>query len=109
MITDKPVYMKIGPLITAMLAQFDSSFEKYQDGKGGVIVALDKALYVCVESAVLWYKDLRTTLEADLKYQVNPYDLRVFNKFYKGEKMTVIFHADDLLGTCVLTVALEYQ
>ena len=30
MIDDKPVYMKIGPLITAIFAQLDSNFEKYK-------------------------------------------------------------------------------
>ena len=35
---------------------------------------VDKALYGCVESAVLWYKKLRSTLEAD-GYEVNLYDL----------------------------------
>ena len=38
---------------------------------------------------------------------MNPYDLCVFNKVYKGEQVTVIFHVDDLLGACVLSVALE--
>lgn len=41
MIDDKPVYMKIGPLITAILSQLDSNFEKYQHPKGAVIVELD--------------------------------------------------------------------
>ena len=34
-------------------------------------------------------------------------DLCVFNKVYKGEQVTVIFHVDDLLGACVLSEALE--
>ena len=106
MIDDKTAYLKIGPPITAILSQLDSNFEKYQDGKGAVIVKLDKALYGCVESAVLWYKDLKATLEAD-KYQVYRCDLCEFNKVHKGEQMTVIFHVDDLLGTCVLSEALE--
>ena len=41
MIDDKPVYMKIGPLITAILSQLDSNFEKYQHPQGAVIVELD--------------------------------------------------------------------
>ena len=45
MIDDKTVYMTIGPLVTAILAQLDAKFEKYQDSKGAVIVKLDKALY----------------------------------------------------------------
>ena len=106
MIDDKLVYMKVGPLITAILSQLDTNFEKYQDGKGAVIVKQDKALYGCVESAVIWYKDLKATLEAD-EYRVNPYDLCGFNKVYKGEQVTVIFYFDDLLGACVLSEALE--
>ena len=106
MIDDKKIHMKIGPLITAVLSQLDSNFEKYQDGKGAVIFKLDKALYGCVESAMLSYKDLKTTLEAD-DYRVNPYDLCVFNEVYKREQVTVIFYIDDLLGACVLSEALE--
>ena len=45
MIDDKPVFMRIGPLVTAILGQLDAKFEKYLDSKGSVIVKLDKALY----------------------------------------------------------------
>ena len=90
MIGDKPVFMTIGPLVTAILGQLDAKFEKYLDSKGSVIVKLDKALHGCVESEVLWYKDLRATLEAD-GYIVNPYDLCVFKKIYEGKQITVIF------------------
>ena len=106
MIDDKPVFMRIGPLVTAILGQLDAKFEKYLDSKGSVIVKLDKALYGCVESAVLWYKDLRATLEED-GYIVNPYDLCVFNKYYEGKQITVIFHVDDLLAACAIRAALE--
>ena len=84
MIDDKPVYMKIGPLITAILSRLDSNFEKYQDGNGAVIVRLDKALYGCIESAVLWYEDLKATLEAD-KYQANPYVIYAYSTRYTRE------------------------
>ena len=65
MIDDKPVFMGIRPLVTAILGQLDAKFEKYLDSKGSVIVKLDKALHGCVGSAVLSYKDLRATLEED--------------------------------------------
>ena len=106
MIDDKLVYMKIGPLINAIISQLDQIFEKYQDGNGAVIDKLDKALYGCVELAVLWYKDLKATLVTD-EYRVNPYDLCVFNKVYEGEQVTVIFHVDELLGACILSEASE--
>ena len=37
MIDDKPVYMRIEPLVTAILAQLDTKYEKYQDGNGATI------------------------------------------------------------------------
>ena len=40
MIDDKPVFMGVGPLVTAILAQIDAKFEKYLDNKGAVIVKL---------------------------------------------------------------------
>ena len=78
MIDDKPVYMRISPLVSVILAQLDAKYEN-QDGNGAIIVKLDKALYGCVESAVLSDKDSRATLEAD-GFVVNPCDLCIFNK-----------------------------
>ena len=49
MIEDKPVFMRIWPLVRAILGQLDAKFEKYLDSKGSVIVKCG-----CVETAVLW-------------------------------------------------------
>ena len=77
---------------------------KYLDSKGAVIVKLDKALYRCVESAVLSNKDLRATLEED-GHIVNHYDPCVFNKICEGKQITVIFHVDNLLAACAIREA----
>ena len=106
MVDDRPVFMKIDPLVTAILSQLDATYTQYMDASGGVTVKLDRALYGCVESAVLWYRDLKSTLE-DAGFIMNPYDICVFNKLYDGEQVTVIFHVDDLLGSSVLDEALE--
>lgn len=76
-IDDKSVFMKFRPLITAILVELDSSIERYQDEKDAVIVKLEKSLYRCIESAVLWYEDLREIIEAD-EYHANHYVLCVF-------------------------------
>ena len=104
MIDDKPVFMRIGPLVRAVLGQLDTKFEKYLDSS--VLIKLDRALYGCVEAAVLCYKDLRARQEED-GYIINPYDLCVFNKIYEGKQITVIFHVDDLLAACAIRAALE--
>ena len=100
----KPTRAALGTLanghsqqMTAILAQLDAKFKKYLDSKGAVIVKLDKALYGCVESAVLSNKDLRATLEED-GHIVNHYDTCVFNEIYEGKQITVIFHVDNLLA-----------
>jgi 3-deoxy-D-manno-octulosonate 8-phosphate phosphatase KdsC-like HAD superfamily phosphatase len=63
------------------------------------VVALNRALYGCVESAALWYENLRDTMTS-LGYERNPHDIRVFNKTDKdGVQCTTTVHVDDLLIT----------
>ena len=52
---DKPVYMKNDPLVTAILSQMYATYSKYTDTTGAVTIKLDRALYGCVQSAMLWY------------------------------------------------------
>ena len=75
--------------------------KKYQDAKGCIVVLLNRALYGCVESAALWYKNLRDAMSS-LGYERNPHDICVFNKTGKqGLQCTVTVHVDDLLITSV--------
>ena len=37
-------------------------YSQFADHKGRIVVKLDKALYGCVESAALWYENLRASL-----------------------------------------------
>ncbi len=46
--------------------------------RGTVVVELDKALHGCVESAALWYDDLKKTIQRD-GFDENPYDRCIFN------------------------------
>ena len=58
-------------------------------------VRLSKALYGLLQSALLFYRKLRSELE-DHGFTVNPYDPCVANKMINGEQMTVTWHVDDL-------------
>lgn len=62
------------------------------------LVQLQKAPYGCIQSAVLWYDGLSSTLEG-LGYSKNPYDTSVFNKFRDGLKDTILVYVDDLMIT----------
>jgi hypothetical protein len=64
-------------------------------------VQLDKALYGCVESAQLWFMELKSFLES-LGFVANPADDCVYNKFNEdGSQLTVTTYVDDLTITCV--------
>ena len=94
------VIMQIDGVLAAILLKLKPEYEQYSDN-GKIYVKLNKALYGCVESALLWYKELRTTLEAD-GFAANNVDPCVFNKINaKGNQITIAVYVDDLLLTCV--------
>ena len=58
-------------------------------------VRLSKVLYGLLQSALLFYRKLRSELE-DFGFEVNPYDPCVANKMVNGSQMTVTWHVNDL-------------
>jgi hypothetical protein len=87
--------------MTAMLLEIDASYKEFVEADGTVVVALDKALYGCVEASMLWYGELCSKLIED-GFTQNPYDLCTFNKIgASGEQITVTVHVDDLMITSV--------
>jgi hypothetical protein len=99
--TGVEVYMRLdGPNLNE-LCEVDSSYKEYvNESKYGnyLIVNLDKALYGCVESAKLWYDDLKKTLDK-IGYRVNQLDECVFNKGVGDEQCTIALHVDDMIIT----------
>ena len=67
------VEMSIGKEVAGLLCSVSPSHAKFVRADGSIIVRLRKALYGCIESAVLWYKELSSTLEG-LGFKKNPYD-----------------------------------
>ena len=70
----------------------------YRRYNGTILVQLQKALYGCIQSAVLWYEELSSILE-DFGYSRNPYDRCVFNKVSDKKTNTILVYVDDLLLT----------
>ena len=95
------VHMRIDSTLAAILAKLDPSYAPYLNKKGEVIVALDKALYGCVESASLWYAQLSTFLTTELDFTANIHDPCVFNMIDgHGKQVTIVLHVDDMFLTC---------
>ena len=53
-----------------------------------------RALYGCLESALLWY-DLYSSTLVKHGFKINPYDRCVANKVIKNKQCTIVFYVDD--------------
>ena len=75
-------------------------FVSYETGKAVLYVRMQKALYSCLKSALLFYKKLVGGLEA-YGFRINPCDPCVANNMVGGKQITVCLHVDDLKISCL--------
>lgn len=70
------VYMRVRGSEVDMFCSLDPKLKAYvvmEKGERTLYVQLDKALYGCVQSALLWYKLYSETLKG-MGFKINPYD-----------------------------------
>jgi hypothetical protein len=80
------VFMRISKDMVDILLKTDKGRELYGafvDSDGCLYVQLDKALYGCVESAQLWFLELKSFMESQGFIQ-NPADACLYNKMVNG-------------------------
>ena len=95
---DEIVYMKIEGALVDLLIQMNQQYKEFvyeNNGKKVIYVLLEKALYGTLQAALLFWKDLSTTL-INLGFVLNPYDQCVANKTINGSQCTVLWHVDDI-------------
>jgi hypothetical protein len=93
-----------GELADMMLQIAPQIYRKYvtvnRKGTPILCVKLHKALYGLMRASLLFYRKLRKELE-DYGFEINPYDPCVGNRVTEcGKQMTVIWHINDLMGSC---------
>lgn len=91
------VIMKITGPEVRIFCNLDKSLNEFvvlEKGKEVLYVQLDKALYGCVQSALLWYELYSSTLEK-MGFKLNPYDLCVANCEIQGKICTICWYVDD--------------
>lgn len=93
------VHMRLDKRLAKIYVELMPSTEHLLEQDGSMIVRLDKALYGCVESALLWYQHLKATL-LKFGFVPSPIDACVYNSGTGKDQMTVCVHVDDLLVTC---------
>jgi hypothetical protein len=97
---DKEVTMCLrGRLAELMVKTAPNIYRKFisldNEDNSILYVKLQKALYGCLRSALLFYLKLVKDLEME-GYELNPYDPCVANKIVAGTQFTVTWHVDDL-------------
>ena len=91
------VLVKLTGESVGIMCTVDKSLSKYvtkENGKPVLYVKLAKALYGCMQSALLWYETFKECLE-ELGFKLNPYDPCVANKIIDGQQCTVCWYVDD--------------
>ena len=97
------VLMKLEGATVDIMLELDPGLEDFvavENGKRVLYMQLIKALYGCVQSALLWYKLFSSTLEG-LGFVLNPYDLCVANAIIDGKQCTIGWYVDDNIITHV--------
>jgi hypothetical protein len=94
---DKFMVMKLTEEAVDIMVKVDSLYAKFvalDNNKPVFYLQLKKALYGCVQSALLWYELFAHTL-LDMGYELNPYDSCDANKTIEGSQCTVAWYVDD--------------
>ena len=96
----EPVFMKLDAQVARQLCEVAPSYREYKNERHEIVVKLKKALYGCVQSAKLWYKHIRSTLER-IGFTTNPEDVCVFNRGdVSTAQCTIVVYVDDLFVSC---------
>ena len=70
----------------------------YENGVKTVYVAVLRAIYGMLVSALLWYKKFKSNLE-EQGFKFNVYDPCMANKMIDGKQQTIRLHLDDLMSS----------
>ena len=93
------IHIYFEPAPASMICELVPEYKKYPMKDGRIVVKLYKALYECIESAILRYQHLRGTLKG-LRFIPNPEKGCCFNRGVWDMQCTVIIYVDGLLVTC---------
>ena len=94
---DKIVLMRFRGQFVDIMCQVNPEHKKnviYENGKKVLYVRVVRAIYGCIESALLWYNLYVSTLK-EMGFELNPYDKCVANKEINGSQCTICWYVDD--------------
>ena len=89
--------MKLQGIFVDFMCEANPKYREYicyENGVKTLYLKLLRALYGCIESALLWYELFVSKLEK-MGFILNPYDKCVANKIIDGKQCTISWHVDD--------------
>ena len=92
------VLLKLTGIFVDLMCRVNPKYKEYvcyENGVKTLYLKLLRALYGCIESALLWY-ELFTSKLKDMGFTLNPYDRCVANKMVNGKQCTVLWYVDDV-------------
>ena len=94
----KIITLKLRGTFVDIMCQVDAKYDeyvKYENGNKVLYLNVLRAIYGCIESAMLWYNLFSSTLES-MGFTINPYDRCVANKMIRGKQCTIVWYVDDV-------------
>jgi len=93
------VFMKLRGQFVDIMCDVNPEYKQYVTTEGPkhqkvLYLWVLRAIYGCIQSALLWYDLYVNTLEK-LGFAINPYDRCVANKMINGSQCTIVFYVDD--------------
>ena len=89
---EKKLLMVFRDKFVDIMCEVNPEYKKYvttdKDGKKTLCVKVLRAIYGCIEPALLWYELHVKTLKG-LGFKLNPYDRCVANKMINGKQCTI--------------------
>ena len=88
------VYMRISATLSSILIEIDPTYQEFLSRNNSIVVRLDKALYGCIESAKLWYEDIKNFLLTN-GFTTSTLDECIFVKFLPDDTIYIALFVDD--------------
>ena len=101
------VEMMLTPEIAGILCGIGPVYRKFLRPDIKITVRLKKVLYGCIQSAVLWYNELASTLER-IGFTKNQYDICSFDRVRGNTTDRILVYVDDLFITSRDEQVLKY-
>ena len=93
----KKLLLKLRGKFVEIMCDVNKEYKKhvlYEKGQKVLYMKISKAIYGCIESALIWY-ELYVSVLGNLGFELNQYDRCVANKMVNGNQCTIVWYVDD--------------